>query len=219
MIWLVWFFGFAAVLGASQFVRVRKQGEAAIRAVLFAGLLATIGYFFMGRAGLPDQPYAVREAELAERNATTLTPAETLARLEGLVRSQPEDPQPHFFIGEMMKAQGRDQDAVRAYQSALRRDDRFVPAMVALADALTRLAGGKIRDDAKRIYARAAALDPEQARAGFLAGLADWQAGDQIAARARWNTVREGLPADDPRQQMLSAMIREAEAGQGAAPE
>lgn len=212
MIWFVWIFGFFTVLGASQLARRMGQGDGAVNGILIAGFLASVGYIFLGRAGLPDQPFAERAAELERRDALTLTPAETLARLETLVRQQPENPQPHYFIGEMMRAQSRDQDAVRAYQSALRRDDRYVPAMVALGDALTRLSGGRVSADAKRIYERALVLDPKQVRAGFLVGLADFQNGDELAARARWQTVRAGLEGGDPRHQMLDALINEAEA-------
>lgn len=211
MSWVVWLFGFFAVLGASQFVRLKGGNDRQVSAVLLAGLLAAIGYFFIGRAGFPDQPFDRRIAELEARDPTALSPAETLARLEGLAKSQPEAPQPHFFIGEMMRAQGRDSDSVRAYQSALRRDDRYVPAMVALADALVRLAEGKISPDAKRIYARAVVIDPQQIRAGFMVGLTDWQDGNQIAARARWKALREGLAGEDPRLKMLDALIEEAE--------
>lgn len=210
MSWIVLLFGFFAILGASQFARFKGRGDRAVIAVLLAGFIVSVGYVFVGEAGLPDRPYSVRAAELAERDALSLTPAETLARLESLVRSQPDDPQPHFFIGEMMRGQGRDEDAVRAYQSALRRDDRFVPAMIALADALTRLSGGRVNPDAKRIYARAVVIDPTQARAGFLAGYADWQNGDREAARTRWDTVREALDPADPRTAMLEALIAEA---------
>lgn len=213
MSWIVWIFGFVAVLGASQFARFKKFDDAKVSAVLLAGLIGAVGYFFIGRAELPDQPYVERAAELSARDPLTLSANERLALLESLIKTQPDAPQPHFFIGDMMRAQGRDSDAVRAYQSALRRDDRFVPAMVGLGDALTRLSGGRIGPDAKRIYARAVAIDPTQVQAGFLAGFADWQAGDKTAARARWKTVREGIAPEDPRQKLLDEMIEAAENG------
>lgn len=127
MIFVVWFFGLAAILGSSMLARRAGMGDRAVIAILLAGFVATIAYIFVGNAGLPDQPYSGRLADLQARDPTQLSPAETLARLESLVREQPEDPQPHFFIGEMMRAQGRDADAVRAYQSALRRDPAYNP--------------------------------------------------------------------------------------------
>ena len=157
-------------------------------------------------------------AEIAQRDPTTLSPAETLARLEGLVKEQPDAPQPHFFIGEMMRAQGRDSDAIRAYQSALRRDDRYVPAMIALGDAMVRLSDGRIDESAKQIYSRAVILDPAQVRAGFLAGLADWQICNENIARTRWQAVREGVAPEDPRREMLDALVAGVEERASEAP-
>lgn len=212
MTFLVWVFALAAILVSARLVRRAGLGDRAVIAVLLGGLLATIGYIFVGTPALPDQPYSKRLEEIASRDATRLTPAETLARLEQLVRDQPDDPQPHFFIGEVMKSQGRDSDAVRAYQSALRRDSNYVPALVALADALTRLSDGIVQDTAKQIYARAVAIDRSQVRAGFMAGLSDWQAGDATLARARWENLRQSLAETDPNRQMLEALIARAEA-------
>ncbi|MEL7480940.1 MAG: hypothetical protein AAGJ29_05220 [Pseudomonadota bacterium] len=212
MTFLVWVFALAAILVSARLVRRAGLGDRAVIAVLLGGLLATIGYIFVGTPALPDQPYSKRLEEIASRDATRLTPAETLARLEQLVRDQPDDPQPHFFIGEVMKSQGRDSDAVRAYQSALRRDSNYVPALVALADALTRLSDGIVQDAAKQIYARAVAIDRSQVRAGFMAGLSDWQAGDATLARARWENLRQSLAETDPNRQMLEALIARAEA-------
>ncbi|MEL6324541.1 MAG: hypothetical protein AAFQ84_09970 [Pseudomonadota bacterium] len=211
MTFLVWVFALAAILVSARLVRRAGLGDRAVIAVLLGGLLATIGYIFVGTPALPDQPYSKRLEEIASRDATRLTPAETLARLEQLVRDQPDDPQPHFFIGEVMKSQGRDSDAVRAYQSALRRDSNYVPALVALADALTRLSDGIVQDTAKQIYARAVAIDRSQVRAGFMAGLSDWQAGDATLARARWENLRQSLAETDPNRQMLEALIARAE--------
>lgn len=203
MSWVVWIFGFAMILGASQFLRFRGYGDNKVTAVLLVGLIAAVGYFFIGRAGLPGQPFFQRAAELQERDPLSLTPDEALARFESLVREQPDAPRPHFLIGEALRAQGRYSDAVHAYQSALRRNDQFVPAMVGLAETLTILSRGQLNENIKRIYARVVALDPNQIRAGFMVGFAEWQAGNKGAARARWQTVSASIPENDPRQDEL----------------
>lgn len=218
MSWLVWSFGFFVILGVSQLARYKGAGDKKVSGILLVGLIGAVGYFFIGRAELPGQPYKNRVAEISKRDPTTLSPAETLARLEGLVKEQPSAPQPHFFIGEMMRTQGRDSDAIRAYQSALRRDDRYVPAMIALGDAMVRLSGGEIDETAKQIYARAVILDPTQVRAGFLAGLADWQTGNENIARTRWQAVRDGVEPEDPRRDMLDTLIAQVEERASASP-
>ncbi|MEX1252528.1 MAG: tetratricopeptide repeat protein, partial [Hyphomonas sp.] len=146
----------------------------------------------------------------------SLSPAETLSRLEQAIKDQPAAPEPHFFIGEMLRAQGRPDDALRAYQSALRRNRDFVPALIALSDVLVELGEGAISADATRLYARAYELDETQVRAGMFAAMGAAQAGDQARAEQAMRYIYARLPEDDPRRDRFRAMI-EAIGEEGAA--
>jgi cytochrome c-type biogenesis protein CcmH/NrfG len=168
------------------------------------------GYILVGKPGAGDQPMSLRQAALAEKVATdpqSLSPAELLSRLEQAVKDQPDAPEPHFFIGEMLRAQGRPQDALRAYQSALRRNSDYVPALVALSDVLVELSGGTVGPDATRLYARAYELDETQVRAGMFAAMGAAQAGDQEKAEQAMRYIYARLPEDDPRRERFRAMI------------
>ena len=123
------------------------------------------------------------------------------------MKDQPDAPEPHFFIGEMLRAQGRPQDALRAYQSALRRSSDHVPALVALSDVLVELSGGAVGPDATRLYARAYELDDTQVRAGMFAAMGAAQAGDQEKAEQAMRYIYARLPEDDPRRERFRAMI------------
>ncbi len=200
------------VVSAGMAVLAFRRGGVVSAAIVAAtALAAVLGYGVVGRPGLPGVPYAQRAAELADRDPQSLSPPEALARLQDLSREDPAAPEPHFFIGELLKSQGRDADAIRAYQSALRRDETFTPAMVSLADAMVRLSGGVIDVDPARIYARAYQLDQEQLRAGFLANLGLFQNGQRDAARSAWTGMIERLDDEDPRRIMLGAWVRAAE--------
>ncbi len=207
MIWLVWFFGFGAVLGASQIARALGRGDRAVIAILLAGFMASLAYLFIGRAGLPDQPYQARIAGLEEVPPEQRTRAEVLAQFENLILEQPDNPRPHFVVGEMMAGEGRDEDAIRAFQSALRRDEKFVPAMIGMADAITRLAGGVIEPQAKRIYEQALTVDPRQIHAGFMVGVAEWQAGDDAAAQLVWDGLWLRLEGNEAGQNSLAQRV------------
>ena len=63
----------------------------------------------------------------------------------------------------------------------------------------------------ENLYARAYVLDETQIRAGFISGLADWQAGDRAAARARWASMQKRLSPEDPLARELSAYIAQVE--------
>ena len=168
------------------------------------------GYVLVGKPGAGDQPMSLRQAALAEKVATdpeSLSPAELLSRLEQAVKDQPDAPEPHFFIGEMLRAQGRPEDALRAYQSALRRNSDYVPALVALSDVLVELSGGAVGPDATRLYARAYELDETQVRAGMFAAMGAAQDGDQEKAEQAMRYIYARLPEDDPRRERFRAMI------------
>lgn len=172
--------------------------------------LGVAGYVAIGRPGMADEPMSARQAALAEKIKTdpqSLTAAETLSRLEQAVIDRPDEPEPHFFIGEMLRAQNRPDDALRAYQSALRRDENFVPAMVSLADVLVELSDGAVGPDATRLYARAYQLDETQVRAGMYAAMGAAQAGDQEKANQAMRYIYSRLPEDDPRRERFRPMI------------
>lgn len=172
--------------------------------------LGAAGYFVIGKPGMADQPMDRRQAALAEKvrqDPQSLTEGEMLSRLEQAVIDKPDDPQPHYFIGEMLRTQGRAEDAVRAYQSALRRNQDFVPALIGLADVLTELAEGGIGPDATRLYARAYQLDESQVSAGMRAAMGAAQAGEQEKAEQAMRYIYARLPEDDPRRERFRPMI------------
>lgn len=172
--------------------------------------LGIAGYAAIGKPGMGGQPMSARQAALSEKIKTdpqSLSVAETLSRLEQAVQDRPDQPEPHFFIGELLRSQNRPEDALRAYQSALRRDENFVPAMVSLADVLVELSDGAVGPDATRLYARAYQLDETQVRAGMWAAMGAAQAGDQEKANQAMRYIYARLPEGDPRRERFRAMI------------
>ncbi|WP_084396924.1 tetratricopeptide repeat protein [Henriciella aquimarina] len=168
-------------------------------------------YLLKGRPLLAEQPYATREAELANRNAEDLSPPEMLARLQMAARQQPDAPEPQYFIGVLLRTQGRTDDALRAFQSSLRRDDEYVPALIALADAIMMRDGGVVTEPAARLYDRAWRLDPTKVRAGMLAAMPAYEAGDVEAAEQHWAKITGELEPGDPRLGMLEAFKSQAD--------
>jgi len=180
------------------------------------------GYLLVGKPGRGDLPMKDRQAGLMEKIRTdpgALTQAETLSRLEATVVERPEDPQPHYFIGEILRAQGRTSDAARAYQSALRRDNEFMPALLALGDALVELNNGAVSPEATRLFAKAYELDETQVRAGMWAAMGASQAGDQEKAEQAMRYIYSRLPEDDPRRERFAPMIEALSQPETAVPE
>ncbi len=193
-----------------------------VAVLALAALVAMGGYLAIGRPGYADQPMAARQAALAERVRTdpgSLTAAELLSRLEQAVREQPEAPEPHFFIGELLRSEGRPDEAARAYQSALRRDGNHVPSLIALADVLVELGNGAVSAEATELYGRAYALDETEVRAGMWAAMGAAQAGDQERALQAMRYIYARLPEDDPRRERLRAMIEAIGEGEAVPPQ
>lgn len=181
-----------------------------------AGLAAVVVYFLIGSPGMGDRPMAQRQAELAAIPPEDLTPGEALSRLEALAQERPESAEPRYLIGMVLAQQGRDDEAVRAYQSALRRDDTHVDALIGLADSLIRLSGGEVTPDIAQILGRAYALDPRQSQAVFLIGVSAWQMGQPEQARMIWAEAARNLPEGSPAALQFDQMVSRFLAAEGA---
>ena len=123
-----------------------------------------------------------------------------------------------ILLSVLTITKGRTSDAARAYQSALRRDGDFVPALTALADALVELSGGAVSPEATRLYARAYELDETQVRAGMWAAMGAAQAGEQEKAEQAMRYIYSRLPEGDPRRERFRAMIDAIGQGEAAPP-
>ena len=199
--------GFAGLIGMA-FLRSRPASQTGLPTYLVTGgLMALGGYLIIGSPGAPDQPISSRIDELRDQDPTTLNSAEQLALLEQNKLEDPESPEPHFFIGEILVSQGRPEEAIRAYQSALRRDASFSPAMQGLADTLTLLSEGEVSGPQLRLYVELFRQNPNNLQAGFMIGRGLWQGGRQDEANMHWDTLLARLSDEDERKDVLRVLI------------
>ncbi|MDJ0920542.1 MAG: hypothetical protein QNI84_05400 [Henriciella sp.] len=175
-------------------------------------IVALAGYLWLGSPTRGDLPFSERQDEIANKDPQTLTADEMLTRLEMAVRDEPDAAEPHYHIGVLMRSQGRVEDSIRAFQSSLRKNDRYVPALVALADVLVARDVGEIGSTARELYDRAWRLDPSQTRAGVIAALALFREGDTDEAQTRWALILEPMASDDPERLQIEDLIAQAEA-------
>lgn len=173
-----------------------------------AGLLAIGGYWIVGKPDMGDEPLSMRLESLesqARTAADTLTPDQMMALIEKRAKEKPNDPEPHKYMGDLLKATGRPGEAIMAYQSALRRDPNYQPAIKALADAIFE-SSGEFTPDLTALYHRAYELDPTDLRIGYFAAIGDWRAGDKAKAEEEFKKIEAQAPAGDPRLRMFAAM-------------
>lgn len=210
----------AGAAGAGKDVRAAVLVAAALMG------LATVGLYLVRGTLAPDMPFQERKAELMARPPETLSDEELLSILQERARQAPEDPNPHFFMGQILDSIGREPDAIRAYQAALRRDPRYVDAMAELGGILVRQAGGQLDDQSRSVFARVLALEPEHPLTLFHLARAKWSSGDRAGAMTDWSRAWNAVPQGNPQRNVILARVLETlteldmgpAAGDGGAP-
>jgi cytochrome c-type biogenesis protein CcmH len=172
---------------------------------LVVALLAGGLYLVFGSPNLPDQPFAVREAQLLTRAPETLTEDEIMLLLQEQAKKKPKDAMPHALMAQVLVSAGRDQDALRAYQAALRRDPSNAEWIAETGGVLMRLNDNQVGPDAQRAFEAALNLDPKSPSAAFYLGLTRWQAGDVKEALAIWRRAYEVNAGQANNQNLLVA--------------
>ena len=206
----------AAVLsaGAAAFVLAayRRADKTARAGPAFAAAALCMGgalglYLAIGRPDLPDAAFAARLEALKDRDPTTFSAEEALAVLGRAARDNPGDPLPHLFSGQVLYETGRDQEAARAFDAALRRDPSLAAAMLGLGRAMVRLDQGAVSPDALALFERAGAAsdDPAPWIYQAMAAMQDDRADD---AKRLWGEALARMNADDPRRGMAARMAQ-----------
>jgi cytochrome c-type biogenesis protein CcmH len=190
--------------------RVLSQGIVVNRALVSAvaiviAVLAGGLYLTFGSPNLPDQPFAVREAQLLTRAPETLGEDEILLLLQEQAKKKPKDAMPHALMAQVLVSAGRDQDALRAYQAALRRDPNNAEWIAETGGVLMRLNDNQVGPDAQRAFEAAINLDPKSPSAAFYLGFARWQAGNTRDALTIWRRAYEANAAQPSNQNLLVA--------------
>jgi cytochrome c-type biogenesis protein CcmH len=177
----------------------------AIAACVLVSLAGMGAYLAIGRPELGDAPYQQRLEALKHRNPASFSADESLAVLHEASRNNPSDPLPLFYTGQLMLDQGRDREAARAFDAALRRDPELTEAILGLGRALVRIDNGRVTPEALALFERAAAVSDDPAPWIYQA-MAAMEQGRDPDARRFWGEALARMPADDPRREMAQRM-------------
>ncbi len=142
-----------AALAAWLLRRARKAAVGPIPPVVIASalgapLLAIGVYLVIGRPGAPDTAFESRYQALIAAGPGALerlSDPELVVLLERRAKDDPADPTPHIILAQVMLRAERYPDAVRALQSAVRRDPKSADAWILLGQALMLTNGGPSR--------------------------------------------------------------------------
>lgn len=188
-------------------------GRRARGSLMFAGavgLLALGTYLVIGRAELPGAAYEARLTALKARPSSTYNGEEWVAFLTDAAKANPEDPAPHFVIGQIYLANRRPQLAAAAFDASLRRDPLSAPALLGLGRSLMEVNQGAVSPEALAAFQQASALDNADPTPWLYQAIAAMEANNGAEARRLWGEAHRRMSAEDPRREMALRMSREA---------
>ncbi len=201
MIWL----GIVAavfVAGGAWFV----SRSMLVRAVVAAAGVAAVGaYWLLGKPAMHDMPLEQRLAEIEKLSPDELDGPHLLALAQKRAQEEPNNPGPHIAMGMLLEMTGQLNEAVMAYEAALRRAPEEVEVISRLADLRFKMTGD-VDEATSALYHEWFRQQPDQLRAGYLAGIGDWKAGRKEEAQRIWADVEARTPQGDPLRGMYGAL-------------
>lgn len=171
-------------------------------------------YLTTGSPGVPAQPLAARLADPGD-DVNIL-----IAKAENHLALNPQDGAGWDLLAPIYMRHGRLDDAVAAYDRAIRLLGPTPARMGGYAEALVAQAGGLVTAEAQNALQKALALDPDDPRSAFYLALGLKQEGKHAEALAAFRKLAESSPADAPWLSLVNQHIAElaaAPAGPGPA--
>ncbi|WP_456407478.1 c-type cytochrome biogenesis protein CcmI [Thiolapillus sp.] len=193
-------------------VQPASAKAAAIAIALLLPVLSVGIYMKLGSPQYVDMSGTPGAGSPHAMNAGGQTPsmAELLTGLEERLEQAPEDPEGWFMLGRVYQSMNRYEDAVKAYEKLAELTDNHPQALIALADSLAMVQGGKLSGRPYELVRQALDQEPEDPTALWLAGQGAMEAADYQNAIYYWRQAEAGL-ADKPEYvQELRTLIDQA---------
>ena len=191
---------------------------------VFAFVVAGAGYWWTGRPGELGQPpagftSAAGAPEAAGNSTQTAPQAVTREQVTAMVdklaarmQAQPDDPEGWNMLGRSYMNLGRVDEALVAFQRALKIKPADANVLTEYADALAVKNGRTLDGEPTALLDRALKLEPDNLKALALAGTAAFNRGDFATAVTHWERVVQIGPADGQLVEMARSGVAEARA-------
>ncbi len=164
-------------------------------------------YLFTGSPGAPAQPLAARLADPGS-DINIL-----IARAENHLAQNPDDGAGWEVLAPIYMRNGRVEEAVAAYDSAVRLLGPTPARLGGYAEALITLSGGLVTTEAQAALRRSLAIDPNDPRSEYYLALGLKQEGKKDEALAAFNRLIAGSPADAPWVPLVKQHVAELSGG------
>ncbi len=168
--------------------RYRRAALAAIVVLLPLGAVAT--YVALGSPNLV--PVSINAA--ADGQPLSGGIEDTVAEVEIYLKGNPQNGRGWELLAPVYLRLGRYDDAVRARRNALEIFGADAARLGDLGEAIVMASNGVVTAEAKSLFERANALDPEDVMARYYLGLSDKQEGRREEAEKRWRALLSSAP-------------------------
>jgi cytochrome c-type biogenesis protein CcmH len=186
-------------------------------ALFVSALVATLAiaiYFSLGNpdAVTPTEHTTPDEVTLQAPTDGTQAPSlqDAVAGLETRLQQDPENVEDWLLLGRSYAAMDRWDDAAAAIKKALDLAPERADITVDYAEALARVQGARLEGEPQRLLKHALDLDPVNAKAAWLLGMAWYQQEAFSEAADLWEGLLAGIPADNPARESLANQIADA---------
>jgi len=189
----------------------RKGRWLAVLLIPAIPLGAVLLYQLLGAGDNPglNQPGSAATNQ-AQAAAHELTLDEMAARLAKRLESQPENLQGWLMLANTYNALGRQADALKTYETAIKHHGKNNPDLLAdYADMIVVTNGGDFTDETGALLARALELDPNHLKALWLAGHWRNQRGEVAEAIELLKKAAMQLPEDSEDRGIITRQIHQ----------
>jgi cytochrome c-type biogenesis protein CcmH len=136
-----------------------------------------------------------------------------IAALHERLEQSPDDPVGWALLGRVYKSIGQNRAAVEAYAASLEHGGNHdADILIDYADLLGTLSDGSLEGRPRDLIRRALEIEPNHVTGLWLAGTADFRAGDYAAARTHWQRLARLLPAQSETGAIIRANLAEVDA-------
>ncbi len=181
--------------GAMGEPALRRRRAASAFALSTVPLVALLVYGMYGSPDLPAQPQAER---LAHARAAGNDLAAAVAQIEAHLAKAPEDGRGWTVLAPVYLRVGRTEDAIKAYENALRILGDDAGRLSDYGEALVAAGDGVVSAKARDAFERALKQDPKAVKPQFYLARAAEQDGDRATARTRYAALAAAAPSDAP---------------------